>query len=148
MLNWIKTFDVDETIIKMMWAYLFNRDQGYHPGITILHQDSRSTIQLGMNSWQSSSHCTRHLNFKYFYLRPSWPGMGDSKRCPIEKIVADCTTKPLQCIQFKHLWAIVMNCLIDILISHPSAKLRQTSERSQDCVWQMTATRQMTSRPH
>ncbi len=88
---------VDDAIIMVLWTKLFLEAQGYPINKNILYQDNRSAILLEENGKKSSSQHTRHLNIRYFFVTDQIEqGNLTIQYCPIDGMVADFMSKPLQ----------------------------------------------------
>jgi len=82
---------------NLLWVRLFMRAQGFKVRDNILYQDNKSAMLLETNGRASSSKRTKHIDIWYYYvadrvakgnLRIVW--------CPMDKMIADFPTKPLQ----------------------------------------------------
>ena len=63
----------------------------------ILYQDNKSAMLLEMNGRASSSKRTRHIEIRYYYVADR-VAKGDLRVvwCPMDEMIADFLTKPLQ----------------------------------------------------
>ena len=85
----------------MQWAQLFISAQGYDCN-TVIHQDNEAAMRLELNGKRSSSKRTRHLNIRYFYITDQIDqGWLTVRHCPIEDMIGDFFTKPLQGLLFR-----------------------------------------------
>ncbi len=88
---------VDDLIPQILWTGLFMKAQGFVVRDNILYQDNKSMMLLETNGRSLSSKRTRHIKIRYYYvadqiakedLRVVW--------CPMDKMIANFLTKPLQ----------------------------------------------------
>jgi hypothetical protein len=88
---------VDGVMPKMMWTRYFIEAQGFEVKECILNQDNLSAVLLEKNDKNSSSKCTKHIRVLYFFIKDRVSANNLSFRhCPMEKIIADHFTTPLQ----------------------------------------------------
>jgi hypothetical protein len=100
---------VDDLIPQILWTRLFMKAQGFVVRDNILYQDNKSVMLLETNGKSLSSKHTRHIEIRYYYvagriakgdLRVVW--------CPMDKMISDFLTKPLQGKAFFKLWDLLM----------------------------------------
>jgi len=74
------------------------------------YQDNKRTILLSENGRLQSSKQTRHLNLRYFFVTDKiQKGEVKVAYCPMENMLADFFTKPLQGSAFRKMWDIILN---------------------------------------
>ena len=94
---------------NMIWARMFLEEQGFKLDENILYQDNASAIKLETNSRVSSGKRTKHIDNRFFWIKDRVNSEGITiKYCPMEIMVADFFTKPLQGETFKRLRSAVM----------------------------------------
>jgi len=92
-----KLVGADDMSQLIFWAKLFMEARGYEIQHNILYQDNKSTILLLENGKSSSSKRTCALNIRYFYLTDQIEkGNIEVHYCPMDKMVADYNSNPLQ----------------------------------------------------
>ena len=76
---------------------------------TLINQDNKSSILLEKNGKVSSSKHTKHINMQYFFITDRInKGEVLVQYCPMDEMVSDFHTKPLQGKKFlKHCKAIM-----------------------------------------
>ncbi len=93
----IEIVAVDNLIPQILWARLFMKAQGFVVSNDILYQDNNSAMLLETNGQASSSKHTRHIKIQYYYVADQVT-KGDLRVvwCPMDEMIADFLTKPLQ----------------------------------------------------
>ncbi len=88
---------------------LFLKAQGFAVSNNILYQDNKSAMLPEMNGRASSSKRTRHIEIRYYYVADQ-VAKGDLRVvwCPMDKMIADFLTKPLQGKAFVKFWDLLM----------------------------------------
>jgi hypothetical protein len=85
----------------MMWTRHFLLEQGVKVSCNILYQDNKSAILLEQNGLASSSHRTRHINKRFFFIKDRISSNElELQYCPTHQMVGDFFTKPLQGSKF------------------------------------------------
>ena len=85
------------------------KDQGYPISRKLFYQDNMSAIQIEKNGSVSSIERSRHINIRFFFIKVILKREDiEVKHFPIERMIVDFFTKPLQCNHFKWLRVIVM----------------------------------------
>jgi hypothetical protein len=92
---------------QILWARLFMKAQGIKVRHSILYQENKSAILLVENGRASSSKRTKHIEIRYYYVADQI-AKGDLSIvwCPMDQMIADFLTKPLQgkvFVQFRDL---------------------------------------------
>jgi KUP system potassium uptake protein len=102
---------VDDVMpLILLWTCYFLDAQGYGVKENKVFQDNQSAILLEKNGWCSSSCCTHHINIHYFFVTDRIQSKELSiEYCPMEEMLADMFTKPLQGSTFSHFRAAVVN---------------------------------------
>ena len=99
--------------------------QGYDVQDVLVHQDNESAILLETNGRKSAGKSSRHIKIKYFLVAGSIKA--NEMRvlhCPIEDMIADFYTKPLQGALFvKH-----RNSMLGIDPKHISRYMKAHTE--------------------
>ena len=76
---------------------MFLNEQGFEIDKNILFQDNQSAIKIELNGKRSSSQKTKHMDNRYFWIKDRLSNERIKVRyCPMEKMIADFFTKPLQ----------------------------------------------------
>ena len=76
--------------------------QGYPLKKNVLYQDKMSAMKLERNGQNSCTGNSRHVNIRYFFVIDRIAkGELDLDYCPIEEMLADYFTKPLQGALFR-----------------------------------------------
>ncbi len=90
-------FAVDDLIPQILWTRLFMKAQWYVVRDNILYQENQSAMLLETNGRSSSSKRTRNIKIRYYYVA-NQIAKGDLRVvwCPMDKMIADFLTKPLQ----------------------------------------------------
>jgi hypothetical protein len=92
---------VKDLIPQILCLRLFTKAQGFAVSDNILYQDNKIAMLLEMNGQASSNKRTRHIEIRYYCvadqvakgnLRVVW--------CPMDEMIADFLTKPLQAKAF------------------------------------------------
>ena len=88
---------VYEVLPQVLWTKKFLEEQGWKDSTTVVYQDNTSSILLVRNGRRSSTKRTKHMDIRYFYVTEQ---VGRKTihvtHCPIEEMVGDFFTKPLQ----------------------------------------------------
>ena len=75
----------------------------------VLYQDNQSAIKLEKNGRNSSTGNTRHIAIRYFFVKDRVDkGEVSIQYCPIEYMLADYFTKPLQGRVFEAFRRVIM----------------------------------------
>jgi len=116
----------DDMSQLIFWTKLFMEAQGYEIQHNILYQDNKSTILLLENGKSSSSKRTRALNIHCFYLTDHIAkGNIEVHYCPMDKMVADYNSKPLQGKPFNFLRRMLLGHNVIPFPSSAAACVRQ-----------------------
>ena len=100
---------VSDYLPNIIWLMRFLEAQGYELKLNIMYQDNVSAIQMERHGKKSSSRRTRHFDVRFFNVKDKLqPNNIKVVYCPIEKMVADFFTKPLQGAQFRLLRRVIM----------------------------------------
>ena len=92
---------VDDVATMVLWTQLFMEAQGHHIDENIIYQDNKSAILLENNGRKSAGKRSRALNIRYFFITDQIEkGKIEIRYCPMEEMVADYHTKPLQGSKF------------------------------------------------
>ena len=92
----------DDVMTKVLWTWLFMKEQGYEVKKNIIYQDNKSTILLARNGRKSAGKRSRAINIRYFFISDQCEkGHVTIEYCPTDKMWADPLTKPLQGGDFK-----------------------------------------------
>lgn len=92
-----------------LWAMMFLREQGYKLNSNTVFQDNKSTIRMGQNGKVSSTGKSRHIDIRYFFVSDQVKKKEVAiEYCPIELMLADYFTKPLQGKLFHTLRRVIM----------------------------------------
>ena len=95
---------VHDVLPQILWTKKFLEDQGMSIKETVLYQDNMSSMLLERNGRQSSTKRTKHMDIRYFYVSDHVQNKTISlKHCPVEEMLADYFTKPLQGTLFNRL---------------------------------------------
>ena len=99
--------------------------QGYDVQDVLVHQDNESAILLETNGRKSAGKSSRHIKIKYFLVAGSIKAKEMRVlHCPIEDMIADFYTKPLQGALFiKH-----RNSMLGIDPKHISKYMKAHTE--------------------
>ena len=101
---------IDDSIGQVLWTRHFLAAQGEHVLTTTIYQDNKSTILLAENCKTSSSKRTRHLDIRYFFLTDKIKKVEVKiAYCPMQEMLGDFFTKPLQGTQFAWLRSKILN---------------------------------------
>jgi hypothetical protein len=102
---------VGDVSVMILWTKLFLEEQGYNINSNILYQDNKSAILLETNDKKSSGKRTRALNTCYFFLTDQVEkGNVTIAYCPIDDMVGDFHTKPLQGLKFRKFRNSILGC--------------------------------------
>jgi hypothetical protein len=102
---------VDNVPVMILWTKPFLEEQGYAISSKILYQDNKSAILLETNCKKSSGKRTRALNIRYFFLTDQVEkGNVMIVYCPIDDMVGDFHTKPLQGEKFRKFQNAILGC--------------------------------------
>jgi len=92
---------IDDSMGQVLWTRHFLAAQGEHVLTTTIYQDNKSTILLAENRNTTSSKRTRHLDFRYFFVADKIKKVEVKiAYCPMQEMLGDFFTKPLQGTQF------------------------------------------------
>ena len=88
---------VYDVLPEVLWTRQFLEEQGWLDSATAVYQDNTSSILLERNGQTSSTKCTKHMNIWYFYITEQIRKKAiHDTHCPMEEMVGDFFTKPLQ----------------------------------------------------
>ena len=59
----------DDMFVKFIWFLYFIQEQGYSVDQNIMYQDNMKTMRLEINGSLSSSKHTKHIKFRYFFIK-------------------------------------------------------------------------------
>jgi hypothetical protein len=100
---------VDVALPTVQWTKNFMMEQGYDLE-TLIKEDNRSMMLLMKNGKLSSGKRTKHIDFRYFYVKDLIDrGIVKISHCVTEDMIADFLTKPLQGKRFTKLRDIILN---------------------------------------
>jgi len=101
---------VNDSMGQVLWTRHFLAAQGKHVLTTTIYQDNKSTILLAENGKTSSSKRTRHLDIRYFFVTDKIKkGKVKIAYCPMQEMLGDFFTKPLQGTQFAWMRSKILN---------------------------------------
>jgi len=107
---------IDYAMGQVLWTRHFLAAQGEYVSTTTSYQDNKSTILLAENGRASSSKHTRHLNVRYYFITDQiTKGHVKVAFCPMQDMVADFFTKPLQGNLFV--------CMSEGILNLPASKI-------------------------
>ena len=90
----IRVYDV---LPQVLWTKQFLEEQRWLDSATVVYQDNTSSILLERNGRSSSTKRTKHMNIRYFYVTEQVRKKAiHVTHCPMEEMVGDFFTKPLQ----------------------------------------------------
>ena len=88
---------VYDALPQVLWTKQFLEEQGWSNSATVMYQDNTSSILLERNGWSSSTKRTKHMNIRYFYVTEQVQNNTiHVTHCPMDEMVGDFFTKPLQ----------------------------------------------------
>ena len=88
---------VYDVLPQILWTKKFLEDQGVGIKETMVYQDNMSSMLLERNGQQLSMKRTKHMDIQYFYVGDHIQNKTLSlHHCPMEEMLADYFTKPLQ----------------------------------------------------
>ena len=88
---------VYDVLPQVVWTKQFLEEQGWLDSATVVYQDNTSSILLERNGRSSSTKHTKHMNIRYFYVTEQVRKKAiHVTHCPMEEMVGDFFTKPLQ----------------------------------------------------
>ena len=88
---------VHDVLPQVLWTKQFLEEQGCLDTTAVVYQDNTSSILLERNGRSSSTKCTKHMHIRYFYVTEQVQNKTiHVAHCPMEEMVADFFTKPLQ----------------------------------------------------
>ena len=91
--NWL----VYDILPQILWTKQFLEEQGWLDSATVVYQEKISSILLERNGRSSSTKRTKHMNIWYFYVTKQIRKKAiHVTHCPMEEMVGDFFTKPLQ----------------------------------------------------
>jgi len=101
---------IDDSMAQVLWASHFLSAQGKYVPTTTIYQDNKSTILLAENGKASSRKRTKHLDVRYFFVTDKIK-KGEVKiaYCPMQDMLGDFFTKPLQGTQFTRMRSKILN---------------------------------------
>ena len=84
--------------------------QGWSTNQAVVYQDIKSAILLENNGKLSSSHRTKHINVRYYFIKDCIERKElEIEFCGTDDMWADFFTKPLQGKKFQEFRKIIMN---------------------------------------
>ena len=93
----------------MLWTKLFVEEQGYKIDENILYQDNKSAIMLEKNGRKSAGKQSCALNVQYFFISDQVnQGNLNVQYCPMDEMIGDFMTKPLQGFKFQKFWKAIL----------------------------------------
>jgi len=101
---------IDDSMAQVLWTRHFLAARGEHIPTMTIYQDNKSTILLADNGKTSSGKRTKHLNVRYFFMTDKIK-KGEVKvaYCPMQEMLGDFFTKPLQGTQFVRMRSKILN---------------------------------------
>jgi Reverse transcriptase (RNA-dependent DNA polymerase) len=118
---------VNDNMTMVLWVKLFLEAQGIEVMDNIIYQDNKSTMLLEKNGRQSSGKKTRHFDIRYYIIHDHIKrGTVKVEYCPMDLMVGDFHTKPLQGSDF--------HCFRAIILNLPHDPLLDPMTDSQECV--------------
>ena len=104
-----KLVGVDDMMPTILWTHYFLLAQGYKVDDNIVFQDNKSAILLKCNGKSLSTKCTKHINIRYFFVMDKILKREVSIQwCPMNDMIGDFMTNPLQGSQFKQFQDVIM----------------------------------------
>ena len=102
---------VNDVLGQIIWSRNFLTDQGYNIESSIIYQDNKSAMLLEKNGVMSSSKRTKHINVRYYFIK-DYVDRNEVHiiHCPMEDMIGDYFTKPLQGSQFVKFRDMIMGC--------------------------------------
>ena len=92
---------INDAMALVLWCRLFIMGQGFKIQDNIMYQDNPSTMLLGNNGQHSSGKKTRHIEIRYYFITDQIECKNVRLHyCPMEDMISDFFTKPLQGSQF------------------------------------------------
>ena len=137
-------FGVDDLMPQILWTRLFLTAQGMNVRDNIIYQDNESAMKLAQNGRASSGKRTRHINIRYYFITDRIAN-GDvhMEHCPIDRLLADFYTKPLQGKLFRLFRSLILNLddKVALSMSKKETTMTQnpvptsnTTKKQQECV--------------
>mmetsp|Transcript_34490 Transcript_34490/g.52948 ORF Transcript_34490/g.52948 Transcript_34490/m.52948 type:complete len:153 (+) Transcript_34490:854-1312(+) len=97
-----------------IWMRMCLEAQGYSLWSNILHQDNQSTICLAKNGYMSASKQSNQINIQYFFVKHCInTEQLTIQHCPMDQMLTDFFTKPLQGSLFCKLCDMLL-CILPI----------------------------------
>jgi hypothetical protein len=92
-----------------IWAKKFLAAQGRPEGERVNPRQNQSTIRFERNGRRSCGPNSRHIDIRYFFIKDR-PGLEniDVQHCPMEQMLADFFTKPLQGSLFRKFREVIL----------------------------------------
>jgi hypothetical protein len=92
-----------------IWLVMFLQEQGFMITSNMIYQDNQSAIRIKKNGCNSYTGNSRHIHIRYFFIKDRV----DKEEmtigyCPMECMLADFFTKPLQGSLFKKFRDVIM----------------------------------------
>ena len=118
-----------------LWALNFLEYQGYMIDENILFQDNQSAMLMEVNSRNSCTGNSRHIDIRYFFIKDRVDkGEIKVKYCPTYLMIADYFTKPLQGRLFNLFRDVIMGYrpLSDILSEIPPKERVGNAEQNRN----------------
>jgi len=101
---------VNDSMGQILWTRHFLAEQSKHIPKTTIYQDNKSTILLAENGRTSSSKHTKHLDIRYFFMMDKTKkGKVKIMHCPMQDMLGNFFTKPLQGTQFVQMRPKILN---------------------------------------
>jgi hypothetical protein len=92
-----------------LWAKRFLQEQGYNLKRNIFYQDNESAMKIEKNRRKSCGEKSRHIHIRYFFIKDILQQEDIALlHCPMERMIADFFTKPLQGALFRKMRDVIM----------------------------------------
>ena len=106
----VELVGVDDLMPQILWTRYFLEAQGFKVLYNIIYQDNQRSMKLEKHGRASSGNRTRRINICYFFvtvrIQANEMKVG---YCPMEIIVSDFYTKPLQGKLFRLFRNMILN---------------------------------------
>ena len=100
----------DDAMPHMLWTRYLLKAQGYGIDKNILYQDNTSAMLLEKNGKKFNTKNKKHINVHYYFITDQVEtGEVVIEYCPMEEMLGDHFTKPLQAELFRKFSAEIMN---------------------------------------
>ena len=105
-----KIIGTSDAMNMVMWTQYFLESQRFIVNKNVVYQDNKSVLLLEKNELASSGRRTKHIHIHYFYITNCIKICEVRvEHCPMEEMVADYFTKPLQGLLFREMCLYIMN---------------------------------------